>query len=83
MNSFVVVIPARYASVRLHGKPLCAIAGEPMIQHVYRIALQSRAEEVWIATDDQRIESAARDFGANVCLTSAEHLSGTERLADV
>lgn len=83
MNSFVVVIPARYASVRLPGKPLCAIAGEPMIQHVYRIALQSRAEEVWIATDDQRIESAARDFGANVCMTSAEHLSGTERLAEV
>jgi 3-deoxy-manno-octulosonate cytidylyltransferase (CMP-KDO synthetase) len=83
MNRFVVVIPARYASVRLPGKPLRPIAGEPMIQHVYRLALQSKAAEVWIATDDERIEEAAREFGANVCMTSADHHSGTERLAEV
>lgn len=83
MNGFVVVIPARYASVRLPGKPLCPIAGEPMIQHVYRLALRSKADEVWLATDDERIESAARGFGARVCMTSADHHSGTERLAEV
>ncbi len=83
MNKFVVVIPARYASVRLPGKPLRPIAGEPMIQHVHRLALQSKADEVWIATDDERIEATARDFGANVCMTSADHHSGTERLAEV
>ena len=54
-----------------------------MIQHVYRLALQSKADEVWIATDDERIEAAAREFGANVCMTSADHHSGTERLAEV
>jgi 3-deoxy-manno-octulosonate cytidylyltransferase (CMP-KDO synthetase) len=83
MNKFVVVIPARYASLRLPGKPLRLIAGEPMLRHVYRLALQSRADEVWIATDDERIETAARGFGANVCMTSADHHSGTERLAEV
>jgi len=83
MNKFVVVIPARFASVRLPGKPLRLIAGEPMIQHVYRLALQSQADEVWIATDDERIETAARSFGANVCMTSPQHHSGTERLAEV
>lgn len=83
MNKFVVVIPARYASVRLPGKILRPIAGEPMIQHVHRLALQSQADEVWIATDDERIESAAREFGANVCLTSPDHTSGTERIAEV
>lgn len=83
MKRFIVVIPARYASLRLPGKPLRLIAGEPMIQHVYRLALQSQADEVWIATDDKRIEAAARSFGANVCMTSANHHSGTERLAEV
>ncbi len=83
MNKFVVVIPARYASLRLPGKPLRPIAGEPMIQHVYRLARKSRADEVWIATDDERIETAAKDFGARVCMTSADHHSGTERLAEV
>jgi len=83
MSGFVVVIPARYASTRLPGKPLRLIAGEPMIQHVYRIATRSAADEVWIATDDARIEDAAKGFGANVCMTSTEHSSGTERLAEV
>jgi len=54
-----------------------------MIQHVHRLAAQSNAAEVWIATDDERIEEAARGFGANVCMTSADHHSGTERLAEV
>lgn len=54
-----------------------------MIQHVHRLATQSSAAEVWIATDDERIEEAARGFGANVCMTSADHHSGTERLAEV
>jgi len=83
MSGFVVVIPARYASTRLPGKPLRLIAGEPMIQHVYRVATRSAADEVWIATDDVRIEDAARGFGANVCMTAADHTSGTERLAEV
>ncbi len=83
MSKFIVVIPARYASVRLPGKILRPIAGEPMIQHVHRLALKSQADEVWIATDDKRIEDAAKEFGANVCLTSADHTSGTERIAEV
>jgi len=83
MSRFTVVIPARYASTRLPGKPLRLIAGEPMIQHVYRVASRSAADEVWIATDDARIEDAARGFGANVCMTAADHTSGTERIAEV
>lgn len=83
MSKFIVVIPARYASTRLPGKPLRLIAGEPMIQRVYRIATRSAAAEVWIATDDERIENAAKAFGANVAMTSSEHTSGTERLAEV
>jgi 3-deoxy-manno-octulosonate cytidylyltransferase (CMP-KDO synthetase) len=83
MSGFVVVIPARYASTRLPGKPLRLIAGEPMIQHVHRIATRSAADAVWIATDDERIEDAATGFGANVCVTAADHSSGTERLAEV
>ena len=83
MSRFIVVIPARYASTRLPGKPLRLIAGEPMIQHVHRVATRSAADEVWIATDDERIEEAAKGFGADVCMTSAEHTSGTERLAEV
>ena len=83
MTNFVVVIPARYASVRLPGKPLLDIAGKPMIQHVYEIATRTSAQEVWIATDDERIEEVAKSFDANVCMTSADHRSGTERLAEV
>ena len=83
MSAFNVVIPARYASVRLPGKPLRLIAGRPMIQHVHEIALHSDASEVWIATDDERIQEAASAFGANVCMTSPHHQSGTDRLAEV
>ncbi|GAB6043836.1 3-deoxy-manno-octulosonate cytidylyltransferase [Endothiovibrio diazotrophicus] len=80
---FKVVIPARYGSSRLPGKPLAPIAGRPMIEHVHRRALESGAEEVWIATDDERIGEAARCFGARVCMTSAEHRSGTDRIGEV
>lgn len=80
---FKVVIPARYASTRLPGKPLRLIDGRPMLQHVYARALQSGAEAVIIATDDPRIQRAARDFPASVCMTSPEHTSGTDRLGEV
>ncbi len=81
--SFTVVIPARYQSTRLPGKPLADIAGKPMIQWVYDQALQAGADNVIIATDDQRVEQAAQAFGATVCMTSPNHESGTERLAEV
>ena len=80
---FKIVIPARYASTRLPGKPLLDIAGKPMIQHVYERAQESLASEVIIATDDSRIEQVAKSFGAEVCLTRADHPSGTDRLAEV
>lgn len=82
-GSFKVVIPARYASTRLPGKPLLPLAGRPMLQHVYERAMQSGADEVVIATDDRRIESAAGDFGAVTCMTAVTHTSGTERIAEV
>ncbi len=81
--SFYVVIPARYASTRLPAKPLKDIAGKPMIQHVYERACESAAAQVIIATDDARIESVAKSFGARVCMTSAAHNSGTDRLQEV
>jgi 3-deoxy-manno-octulosonate cytidylyltransferase (CMP-KDO synthetase) len=81
--SFYVVIPARYASSRLPAKPLKDIAGKPMIRHVYERARESAATQVIIATDDERIEQAARAFGATVCMTSADHQSGTDRLQEV
>ena len=83
MSKFAVVIPARYASERLPGKPLRAISGRPMIEHVGRRATESQAGEVVIATDDERIAVAAEDFGATVCMTGDQHRSGTERIAEV
>ena len=80
---FKVVIPARYASTRFEGKPLADICGKPMLQYVYECAIQSGAAQVVIATDDERIKNAAQVFGADVCMTSAEHSSGTDRLAEV
>lgn len=81
--SFSVVIPARYGSTRLPGKPLLDIAGKPMVQRVWEQARLSGADEVIIATDDQRIQSAAQAFGATVCMTDADHPSGTDRLQQV
>ncbi len=81
--AFSVVIPARFASTRLPGKPLQVIAGKPMIQHVWEQACRSAAQQVVVATDDARIVSACEAFGARVVLTRAEHNSGTDRLAEV
>lgn len=83
MTEFVVVIPSRYASVRLPGKALREIAGKPMIRHVYERACESAASDVVIATDDDRIADAAEAFGARVCMTNDHHRSGTERIAEV
>ncbi len=80
---FKVVIPARYASVRLPGKPLLKIAGKPMIEHVHARALESGASEVVIATDDGRIADVAKGFQARVCMTSETHRSGSDRIAEV
>jgi 3-deoxy-manno-octulosonate cytidylyltransferase (CMP-KDO synthetase) len=82
-SGFIVVIPARYGSSRLPGKPLKDIAGKPMIEWVYRQAVHSGAERVIVATDDERIAAACRGFGAPVEMTSAEHASGTDRIAEL
>lgn len=81
--SFTVVIPARYASTRLPGKPLADIGGKAMIQHVYERALASGAAEVIVATDDERVLQQVEAFGGRAMMTSAAHQSGTERLAEV
>lgn len=81
--SFTVIIPARFASSRLPGKPLADIAGKPMIQHVFEKAQQSGADRIIIATDNEQVAEAARHFGAEVCMTAESHNSGTERLAEV
>ncbi|KUJ84832.1 3-deoxy-manno-octulosonate cytidylyltransferase [Microbulbifer flavimaris] len=81
--SFDVVIPARFGSSRLPGKPLADIAGKPMIQHVYERAGESSAERVVVATDDMRVAEAVRAFGGEVCMTSPDHASGTDRLQEV
>ncbi|MCT8467986.1 3-deoxy-manno-octulosonate cytidylyltransferase [Chromohalobacter canadensis] len=83
MSDVVVVIPARYGSSRLPGKPLLEIHGEPMIARVWRRACQSRATRVVVATDDARIETAMRPYEAEVMLTERDHPSGTDRLAEV
>lgn len=80
---FKVVIPARFGSSRLPGKPLLDIAGRPMVAHVVERACQSGAEEVLIATDDERIAAAVQGMGAEVVMTSANHPSGTDRLQEV
>lgn len=80
----ICVIPARYASTRLPGKPLAEIAGKPMIQYVYDQAMQARLpSSVWVATDDQRVYDAVQAFGGHAVMTSCEHCTGTDRLAEV
>ena len=81
--SYSIIIPARYASTRLPGKPLLEIEGKPLIQHVYQRATETRAKRIIIATDNQRIADICNAFGAEVCLTRADHQSGTERIAEV
>jgi 3-deoxy-manno-octulosonate cytidylyltransferase (CMP-KDO synthetase) len=80
-----IAIPARYASTRFPGKPLVAIAGRPMIEHVWRRAVLAAdaPEDVYIATDDNRIKDAAAAFGAQVVITSSDHENGTDRLAEL
>lgn len=80
---FVVAIPARFGATRLPGKPLRLIAGEPMIVHVARRALEAGAAQVMVATDDARIADAVAPLGLDVCMTQATHASGTDRLAEV
>lgn len=82
-QGFIVVIPARYASTRLPGKPLADIAGRPMIQWTYETARASKAREVIIATDDERIAAPCRAFGARVEMTASDHANGTERIAEL
>jgi 3-deoxy-manno-octulosonate cytidylyltransferase (CMP-KDO synthetase) len=79
---FIVAIPARYAASRLPGKPLRLIGGEPMIVHVARRALEAGAKQVVVATDDERIADAVKAYPLTVCMTRAEHPSGTDRLAE-
>lgn len=80
---FSVVIPARFASSRFPGKPLADLCGKPMLQHVFERACESEALRVIIATDDARIKDVAEGFGAEVCMTRADHPSGTDRLQEV
>jgi 3-deoxy-manno-octulosonate cytidylyltransferase (CMP-KDO synthetase) len=80
--SYTVIIPARYASTRLPGKPLLDIQGKPLLQHVYEAARGSMAGQVLIATDDERIEKSAGGFQAEVIRTSPHHVSGTDRIAE-
>ena len=81
--TFTVIIPARFASSRLPGKPLADINGKPMVIHVMERAQESGAERVIVATDHPDVEQVVRQAGGEVCLTRPEHNSGTERLAEV
>jgi 3-deoxy-manno-octulosonate cytidylyltransferase (CMP-KDO synthetase) len=82
--SVVAIIPARYGSSRLPGKPLAMIGGKSMIQRVYESAAKARVlDRVIVATDDRRVEAAVRRFGGEVMMTSKRHRSGTDRLAEV
>ncbi|NDW09357.1 3-deoxy-manno-octulosonate cytidylyltransferase [Dysgonomonas sp. 520] len=75
---FIGIIPARYASSRYPGKPLADMVGKPMIQRVYE-QVKLALDEVWVATDDERIVDAVKAFGGNVVMTSTNHRSGTDR----
>ncbi|PWK97780.1 3-deoxy-manno-octulosonate cytidylyltransferase (CMP-KDO synthetase) [Pantoea allii] len=81
--SFIAIIPARYASTRLPGKPLVDIHGKPMVVHVMERARESGASRVIVATDHPDVASAVEAAGGEVCMTRADHHSGTERLAEV
>ena len=82
MEDVLALIPARYASSRLPGKPLVEIAGKPMIQHVYeRVKRAGRIARVIVATDDSRIQQCVEGFGGEVVMTSTSHVSGTDRIA--
>lgn len=84
MPKVAVLIPARYASTRLPGKPLLPIAGKPLLQHVWERCVRAKGiHAVIVATDDMRIAEAAFAFGAEVAMTSPKHRSGTDRVAEV
>ena len=83
LPDFKIIIPARYASTRFPGKPLVDIAGKTMLQHAWECAKKSSASEIIIATDDERIYKVAEQFGAQVCMTDANHATGTDRLGEV
>jgi 3-deoxy-manno-octulosonate cytidylyltransferase (CMP-KDO synthetase) len=80
---FRIVIPARYASARLPGKPLRRIHGKTMIEWVYRAAQRAEASEIVVATDDQRIYDEVETFGGRACMTASSHRSGTDRILEV
>jgi 3-deoxy-manno-octulosonate cytidylyltransferase (CMP-KDO synthetase) len=80
---FNIVIPARWESQRLPGKPLLDLCGKSILHRVYLQAQQTGAEHIIIATDDERISDAAKKFGARVCMTGSQHRSGTDRICEV
>jgi len=81
--SYKIIIPARYGATRLAAKPLQPIANKPLIQWVYECAQQTQAEQIIIATDHDAIADVVRGFAADVCMTSTNHASGSDRLAEV
>src|SRR5687767_424020 len=84
MKTIIGIIPARYGSTRFPGKPLIEISGKSMIERVYTQAQKSKSlSDIIVATDHEAIEDAVRSFGGNVCLTSPDHPSGTDRCAEV
>jgi 3-deoxy-manno-octulosonate cytidylyltransferase (CMP-KDO synthetase) len=83
MFAFHVVIPARFNSTRLPGKPMLLIGGKPMVVRVAEQAAQSGAQQIWIATDHHPIMAAMHEHGFKACLTRADHPSGTDRIAEV
>lgn len=82
MPDFIVAIPARHAASRLPGKPLRLLGGEPLVLHVARRALAAGAREVWVAADDERIARALDGSGVRIAMTSPDHASGSDRLAE-
>ncbi len=83
MTVFRIVVPARYASTRLPGKPLADIGGKPMVVRVVEAALRARPLGVWVATDDSRVAAAVAAHGHQAVMTAADHASGTDRIAEV
>jgi len=81
-ETFTVIIPARFASERLPGKPLRDISGKPLIQRTFESAGRCAADNIVVATDDEGIAQAVRRFGGQACMTSASHHSGTDRVAE-
>lgn len=84
MSKTAIIIPARYGSSRLEGKPLLKVAGKPVIQWVYEKAMQAKlADMIIVATDDERIFNAVKEFGGEVEMTSKDHKCGSDRIREV